>query len=128
MKSVFAIRLGDLRREHSKNQRQVSGDLGVSQAVLSHYENGMREPKLEFVLKVCAYYDVTADYILGRTDERTDAATRLSSEICDKIKALEEIRAQEAQLIDELNGLCDKKKCRGDTQTLQFNEDSTNAG
>jgi transcriptional regulator with XRE-family HTH domain len=44
--------------------------LGVSQALLSHYENGIREPKLDFVIRVCGYYNVSADYILGRTDEK----------------------------------------------------------
>ena len=106
MRSAFATRLGELRRERSLNQRQVSGDLGVSQAVLSHYETDMREPKLEFVSKVCAYYGVTADYILGRSDERTDAATRLSSVICDKITELNELRAKEKSIIEELKAIC----------------------
>ena len=106
MKTVFAVRLAELRVERGMNQRQVSGELGVSQAVLSHYENGLREPKLEFVLKLCSYYGVTADYLLGRTDERADAATRLSGMICDKISTLEEMRTQEKQIIDELSSLC----------------------
>jgi len=106
MKTIFAARLAELRVERGMNQRQVSGELGVSQAVLSHYENGLREPKLDFVLKLCSYYDVTADYLLGRCDERADAATRLSGVICDKISALEKLRAQEKQIIDELSSLC----------------------
>ena len=111
MKSVFAIRLGELRKERSLNQRQAAGDLGVSQAVLSHYENDMREPKLEFVLKVCAYYDVTADYILGRSDERIDAATRLSADVCGKLRMLEEVRQQEDRLIDELRESLSQMSC-----------------
>ncbi|MCL2248043.1 MAG: helix-turn-helix transcriptional regulator [Oscillospiraceae bacterium] len=106
MKTIFAVRLAELRVERGMNQRQVSGDLGVSQAVLSHYENGLREPKLEFVLKLCSYYDVTSDYLLGRSDERADATTRLSDMICDKISTLEELRAQEKQIIDGLISLC----------------------
>lgn len=113
MKSDFSIRLGELRRERSLNQRQVAGDLGVSQAVLSHYENNIREPKLEFVLKVCAYYGVTADYLLGRSEERTDAATGLADEVYSKLKSLDELRHQENLLMDELRELC--KKHRDDT-------------
>jgi len=108
MKSAFSIRLGELRKERSMNQRQAAGDLGVSQAVLSHYENDLREPKFEFVSKVCAYYGVTADYMFGHSDERTDAATRLSAEICGKLRLLEEIRAQERELLAELMELCNK--------------------
>ena len=68
MKSGIAQKLHKLRRESGRSQRIVAEELGISQALLSHYENGAREPKLEFVLKVCNYYGVTADYILGRAE------------------------------------------------------------
>ena len=42
----------------------------LSQALLSHYENGIREPGLAFVVKACDYYHVSADFILGRTLSR----------------------------------------------------------
>ena len=70
MKSAFAKALSRLRREKGLSQRGAAADLGVSQALLSHYENDAREPKLDFVIKACDYYGVTADYLLGRTDER----------------------------------------------------------
>ena len=70
MKSAFAKKLSVLRREKGLSQRQAATDLGISQALLSHYENDAREPKLEFVAKICDYYDVTADYLLGRVNER----------------------------------------------------------
>jgi len=71
MKSDFATILSRLRREKGLSQRRVASDLGISQALLSHYENDAREPKLEFVIKACCYYGVTADYILGRINDRT---------------------------------------------------------
>ena len=74
MKSAFAKTLSRLRREKGLSQRGAAADLGVSQALLSHYENDAREPKLDFVVKACDYYGVTADYLLGRTDEREPRA------------------------------------------------------
>ena len=56
-----------LRQERGVSQRTAAGDLGISQALLSHYENGIREPGLAFVVKACDYYHVSADFILGRT-------------------------------------------------------------
>ena len=47
--------------------------LGISQALLSHYENGIREPGLAFVCKVCDFYRVSADFLLGRTANRDGA-------------------------------------------------------
>ena len=70
MKPVFAQRLNGLRRERKLSQKQTADDLGVSQALLSHYENGVREPKLEFILKACDYYGVSTDYMFGRTNKK----------------------------------------------------------
>ena len=53
--------------------RCAAVELGISQALLSHYENGAREPGLGFVCRACDYYGVSADYLLGRS-ERPDAA------------------------------------------------------
>ena len=71
MTSEFSRILTLLRKEKGVSQKAAAASLGVSQALLSHYENGVREPKFEFVDKVCTYYGVSADYILGR--QRSDA-------------------------------------------------------
>jgi transcriptional regulator with XRE-family HTH domain len=62
----FAGNLSRLRREAKLSQREAAEALGVSQALLSHYENGIREPKLEFVVRAANYYGATADWLLGR--------------------------------------------------------------
>lgn len=67
MASEFSRTLSLLRRERGISQRAAATDLGISQALLSHYENGIREPGLSFVVKACDYYRVSADFILGRT-------------------------------------------------------------
>lgn len=59
-----------LRREQKLTQKQVAADLGISQALLSHYEKGIRECGLDFVVKVADYYSVSCDYLLGRSPER----------------------------------------------------------
>ena len=65
MKEDFARTLALLRQERGISQRQAANALGVSQALLSHYENGAREPGLDFVCRACDYYGVSADYVLG---------------------------------------------------------------
>ena len=67
MSSSFAENLSKLRKANNISQRQAASDLKISQALLSHYENGIREPRLDFVVKVSDYFGVSADYILGRT-------------------------------------------------------------
>lgn len=62
-----------LRKERGITQKQAASDLGVSQALLSHYEKGIRECGLEFVVKVADYYGVSCDYLLGRSADRSGA-------------------------------------------------------
>ena len=62
-----------LRQERGISWRKAAAQLGISQALLSHYENGIREPGLAFVVKACDYYHVSADYLLGRTLSRDGA-------------------------------------------------------
>lgn len=70
MKSEFSRTLSLLRQEKGVSQRTAAQALGISQALLSHYENGIREPGLRFVVRACDYYGVSADFILGRTLSR----------------------------------------------------------
>ena len=73
MNADFSRVLSLLRQEKGISQRKAAAELGISQALLSHYENGIREPGLHFVTKACDYYHVSADYLLGRTLNRSGA-------------------------------------------------------
>ena len=98
----FCVKLSSLRREKKLSQRQAALDLGVSQGLLSHYENGAREPKLEFVVKACDYYGVTADYILGRSDVRNDRVPALIGALGDAAKGLEGLKSAGDSLLNKL--------------------------
>ena len=63
--------LSRLRQERQLSQRTAAAALHISQALLSHYENGLREPGLAFVDAACRYYHVSADYLLGRSAVRS---------------------------------------------------------
>ena len=82
MNAEFSRTLSLLRQEKGVSQRTAAGALGISQALLSHYENGIREPGLTFVVKACDYYGVSADYLLGRTLTR-DGTTIGTEELYD---------------------------------------------
>lgn len=69
MEKKFSAILSELRKDKGLSQRQVASDLRISQALLSHYENGAREPGLIFVCRACDYYGVSADRILGRSPD-----------------------------------------------------------
>ena len=69
MNSDFPRIIALQRKERQISQKQAAADLGISQALLSHYEKGIRECGLDFLVKIADYYGVSCDYLLGRTPE-----------------------------------------------------------
>ena len=87
----FSRVLSLLRQEKGVSQRKAASELGISQALLSHYENGIREPGLNFVTKACDYYHVSSDYLLGRTLSR-DGAIIEAEELLDASETKESLK------------------------------------
>lgn len=87
----FSRVLSLLRQEKGISQKTAASELGISQALLSHYENGIREPGLNFVARACDYYRVSADYLLGRTLNR-DGAIIEAEELIDASEEKESLR------------------------------------
>ncbi len=69
MNSDFPRIITLLRKERGISQKNAASALGISQALLSHYEKGIRECGLEFLVKTADYYNVSCDYLLGRSPE-----------------------------------------------------------
>ena len=100
MDRSFPEILSSLRKERSINQRTAAAELGISQALLSHYENGAREPGLGFVCRACDYYGVSADYLLGRSD-RPDAALSAVETAADYLDRLRGLIAEASSALGE---------------------------
>lgn len=62
-------RLRDLREDRDLKQSDISAFLGMKQPQYNRYETGMRELPLHHLIALCRFYNVSADYILGLTDE-----------------------------------------------------------
>lgn len=61
-------RIRDLREDHDIKQRDVAEYLQCTQVCYSHYENGKRDIPTDVLIKLANYYNVSIDYLLGRTD------------------------------------------------------------
>ena len=70
MERNFPVILSELRKEKGLSQKEAAMHLDISQALLSHYEKGIRECGQSFLLKVADFYGVTTDYLLGRSKSR----------------------------------------------------------
>ena len=110
MNSDFPRIITFLRKERGLSQKQVASDLGISQALLSHYEKGIRECGLDFLVKAADYFEVSCDYLLGRTVQR-----RLASVSADDLPESDEIRHLKGNMINQIN-----KKLLMNTTTVIF--------
>ena len=73
MNTTFPRILTFLRKERGISQKEAAAELKISQALLSHYEKGIRECGLDFVVRAADFYDVSCDYLLGRTADKSGA-------------------------------------------------------
>ncbi len=62
-------RLRDLREDRDLTQADISAYLGMKQPQYNRYETGTRELPLHHLVALCKFYNVSADYILGLTDD-----------------------------------------------------------
>ena len=62
---MYFRRLFDLREDHDKSQKELAEYLGTSQTMYARYERGANELPIRHLIKLCEYYNVSADYILG---------------------------------------------------------------
>lgn len=65
----FQKRVKCIRYNHNLSQSELSLKLGFAQTTYSHYEIGDRRPTTLKVLVIAQYFNVSVDYLLGRTDD-----------------------------------------------------------
>lgn len=77
---ILADRLSDLIAESGKDLREISDEVGISPASLSYYTNDLREAGIGAIAKLSRYFQVTSDYLLGLSDNRTVKAASIGKE------------------------------------------------
>ena len=87
MKCKFPEIISNLRKTHGIAQKTAAADLGISQALLSHYEKGIRECGLDFLIKLSEYYNVSCDFLLGKQNDETksDSKIKLQADVLNKV-------------------------------------------
>ena len=67
---IFAARLKILRKERNLALEKLGNEIGVSKQAVGRWEKGEREPMLRTLWALADFYEVTLDYLVGRTDQR----------------------------------------------------------
>lgn len=108
----LSIRLRELRVNKRLRQEQVAKIIGVTKSTISAYENDLRQPSFEILLKLANLYCVSTDYLLGRTDTVSIDLTDLT--------------AAEATLVTELvasMSIRNKRLARYDDESVYDDEE-----
>ena len=66
----YRIRMRNLREDRDLTQKEVGAVIHKSQQGYSHIEDGRAELKIEDLIKLCRFYEVSADYFIGLTEDR----------------------------------------------------------
>lgn len=96
-------RILNLRKELNLSQKELAEKTGITEASLSRYENNLREPKAEIVIKVSEVLGCSTDYLLGRTDNKIDY-TNKSNDDSNQFENYKEVesRIREVLLSEEI--------------------------
>lgn len=79
----FSSRLRSLRMEAKMSQTELANALGTKQTTVSNWESNQVEPSYEKLLEIARLFNVSLDYLLGRTDYRDGYIIKTPTELVD---------------------------------------------
>lgn len=86
MNKKLPKRLKELREAKGYLQKYVADKIGVKSNTLSGYENGTRSPDPEMIVKLAELYNVTTDYLLGKSDDPNKTEEEELEEFIDNVR------------------------------------------
>jgi transcriptional regulator with XRE-family HTH domain len=89
---MLPIRLKNLRLENNLTQKELAEKLNMQNTAISKYELGEREPDIETINNIAEFFNVSTDYLLGRTDIKNPE---------DKIEKIEKLAHKEIQSVED---------------------------
>lgn len=102
MIAKFSTRLRELRLNKGLRQEQVAKLIGVNKSAISTYENDIRQPSFEILVRLANLYRVSTDYLLGQTSSRSVDLSGLSEQDAALICELVETLTKKNEIINNL--------------------------
>jgi transcriptional regulator with XRE-family HTH domain len=104
----YGERISELREQHGWTQEELATSVGITRAALSHYEKNRRKPDFETLTRLADLFDVSIDYLIGRT---TQEKTVLDAEVRSFVDGLE---LSDEDLLERFNLTVDGRKLTED--------------
>lgn len=82
---ILSVRLKELRHDLKISQAKISYELGIAQTTYAAYETNRSQPSIEVLDKISTFFDVSIDYLLGKSNVKaTQAEVDFSNEVSKK--------------------------------------------
>lgn len=105
------IRLKKLREDMRLKQDELAKALSISPSAIGMYERDEREPNDELTLRIADFFNVSTDYLLGKTDVKNQKTLSLSDEDVKFIKNIKKLTETEKKIIrDTMEAFLDKQE------------------
>jgi transcriptional regulator with XRE-family HTH domain len=98
MIDIFSKRLKELRLKHGLNRQELAKELNISPITLAGYENGHRSPNIDYITQIADYFNVSTDWLLGRSD---DDKTAYKSHLISHLKYIAVVKNIVARFVKE---------------------------
>ncbi len=99
---MFGNNLKNLRNEAQVNQKALAAQFRVTQATISSWENGRTAPSFEQLIQIADYFDVSVDYLIGRTNIDNNYVYNPQKDIADILEILQQTDNREREVIYRL--------------------------
>lgn len=102
------LRIKELRKNRGLTAKQFAEEIKVAESTVSLYENGKREPDYETLKRIADFFNVSVDYILGRTDESEQTKKPAIGELLELSKNKQEIISLLDQVSEDNREMVDR--------------------
>lgn len=90
------LKLREIRLIRKRTQEEVSDAVGCSVSAYSRYESGAREPSLDMLAALADYFDVSADYLLGRKPVESSGLSEYEIELISAVRKVPDYVREDA--------------------------------
>ncbi|MBP2071378.1 helix-turn-helix transcriptional regulator [Thermoanaerobacterium saccharolyticum] len=105
---MFGKRIKELRKKKGLTQKSLASYLGISDRAIGYYENEQRTPPPDILQKIADFFDVSVDYLLGRTDKRN---IDVSNDVDERLhKVMQELGPDVLLAFYDLPNMTDEEK------------------
>ena len=101
--SVFSERLKEARTKKGLSQYYVSQELGIPRTTYANWEQGKAEPGIDMMRRLAEILEVSADYLLGLTDDPSPKSGKLPDYLKEKLEECEKLKQKFEKLREFLN-------------------------